>query len=73
MRNSDEFYIPISRFTSISRFPQFDYQRLWNVICHKNQDLSIDIPKKTFKENLKKELFKSVLIIFNNQRCTECN
>ena len=32
MRNSDEFDIPISRFTSISRFPQFDYQRLWNVI-----------------------------------------
>ena len=73
MRNSDEFDIPISRFTSISRFPQFDYQRLWNDICHNNQDLSIDIPKKTFKENLKKELFKSVLIICNNQRCTECN
>ena len=72
MRNSDEFDIPISRFTSISRFPQFDYQRLWNDICHSNQDLSIDIPKKTFKGKLKKEL-KSVLIICNNQRCTECN
>ena len=51
MRNSDEFNIPISRFTCIRRFPHFDYQRLWNDICHNNQDLSIEIPKKTFKEN----------------------
>ena len=48
--------LPMSRFTSISRFPQFDQMRLWNDICHSNQDLSTDIPKKTFKENFKKEL-----------------
>ena len=71
MRNSDEFNIPISRFSCISIFPQFEYQRLWNVICHNNQDLSIEITKKTFKENFKKELFKSVSIICNNQRCGE--
>ena len=73
MRNSDEFKIPISRFTCISRFSQFEYQRLWNDICHNNQDLSIEIPKKTFKEIKKKEIFKSVSIICNNQRCRECN
>ena len=51
MRISDKFNIPISRFTYISNFPHFEYQRLWNDICHNNQDLSIEIPKKTFKEN----------------------
>ena len=40
---------------------------------HNSQDLSIEIPNKTFKENLEKELFKSVSIICNNQRCRECN
>ena len=50
MRNSDEFDVPISRFTSISRFPQFDYQHIWNDWndCHNNQELSIDIPKTIF-------------------------
>ena len=57
MRNSDEFNIPISRFTCISRFPQFEYQRLWNDICarHNNQDLSIEIPKKNFKRKFEKK------------------
>ena len=52
MRKSDEFNILISRFTCISRFPQLEYQRLWNVICHNNQDLSIEIPIKLGPWNL---------------------
>ena len=72
MRNSDEFHIPTSKFTSIERFPFFHFQRLWNNICHNVDDLSSEQPRKIFAENLKEELFKSVVIVCNNQRCIEC-
>ena len=35
-------------------------------------DVSSEQPRKIFAENLKEELFKSVVIVCNNQRCIEC-
>ena len=72
MRNADEFNIPISKFTSIERFPLFHFQKLWNDICYNTDDLSSEQPRSIFAENIKEELFKSVITICNNQHCREC-
>ena len=72
LRNSNQFYIPTAKFKCIERFPLFHFQRLWNNICHENNLLCSKLPKKIFCENLKKELFKSVVINCSKPRCIEC-
>ena len=71
LRNSNMFDVKKPKFTSIERFPKFNFQDLWNKICN-NENLTSNIRRTKFCKNLKESLLTGLNFVCNNPICNEC-
>ena len=70
--NGNKFYIPVTNFKSIEKFPLYYYQQLWNDNCD-NALLNIQLRKNRFKKTLKTFLFIDVQTVCTKINCPECS
>ena len=59
-RQSDKFYIPFSRLSTVCKFVRFKGPLIWNSIC---DDVDVFCCIGTFKSHLKKYLLTRVLSV----------
>ena len=65
------FDVKKPKFTSIERFPKFNFQDLWNKICN-NENLTSNIRRTKLFKNLKESLLTGLNLVCNNPICNEC-
>ena len=66
------FDVKKPKFSSIERFPKFNFQDLWKKICN-NENLTSNIRRTKFCKNLKESLLTSLNLVCNNPICNECH